>query len=152
MPTSRLEGGGLNKCEGFALIGYFKGTSADLPWPNLRLQYHCDSEMVQVLAMEIRESRMPKAILKNGQIQPLDPLPADWTEGQELDVEASQTRLGAEPTPAEIDSDFQKLDAICALGDSADDERLERVLDEAHRQAKEQVRRKMGFSVVPARI
>ena len=27
---------------------------------------------------------MPKAVLKNGMIYPLEPLPPEWTEGQEL--------------------------------------------------------------------
>jgi hypothetical protein len=93
------------------------------------------------------ESQMPKAILKNGHIHPLEPLPADWTEGQELDVEPSQTRPDAELSPADIDRDFQELEALCALGDPAEDERLARLLKEAHHQAKEQVRRQMGLSL-----
>ena len=30
---------------------------------------------------------MIKAVLKNGQIQPIDPLPGDWNDGLELAVE-----------------------------------------------------------------
>jgi len=37
---------------------------------------------------------MPKAILKNGHIHPLEPLPPDWRDGQELDVEPSQNSTG----------------------------------------------------------
>ena len=34
---------------------------------------------------------MAKAVLKNGLIYPVDPLPADWHEGEELDVQKIQT-------------------------------------------------------------
>src|ERR1700735_2315053 len=80
------------------------------------------------------ESHMPKAILRNGHIHPLEPLPAEWREGQELDVEPSQLQPNTEPSPAEIDRDFQELDALCALGDPVEDERLALLLEEAHRQ------------------
>jgi len=96
--------------------------------------------------IEKGDSRMPKAILKNGNIYPLEPLPTDWREGQELDVEPSQTRPDAGLSAEEIDRDFQELDALCALGDPAEDERLSQAIEEAHRQAKEQVRRQMGLS------
>ena len=53
---------------------------------------------------------MPKAILKNGAIQPTEPLPPDWREGQELVIEA------AEQSPATMlqsDRWFDELDALC---------------------------------------
>jgi hypothetical protein len=56
---------------------------------------------------------MVKAIVSRGEIHPLEPLPPDWQEGQPLRSEA------------------------------ADEEQLERSLQEAHRQAKEHVRRQM---------
>lgn len=81
---------------------------------------------------------MPKAILKNGHIHPLEPLPAYWCEGQEFDVEPSRTRPDEELSPAEIDRDFQELDALCVLGDPDEEERLAPLLEEAQQKAKEQ--------------
>lgn len=86
---------------------------------------------------------MPRAVLKDGRIQPLEPLPADWREGQELRVESASYQ---DETVAEsIDSDFHDLAALCEDGDPLDDERLKRALEESKRQAKGQVRRQMGL-------
>jgi hypothetical protein len=84
---------------------------------------------------------MPRAVLKNGLIYPLEPLPVGWKEGQEVRVE----KVEQEPSAAEIDRDFADLAALCASGDTADDETLDRAIEEAKRLAKEQVRREMGL-------
>ena len=82
---------------------------------------------------------MVKAVVSRGEIRPLEPLPVDWQEGQPLRVEKAD-----EPeTPVEeIDRDFAVLAAMC---ESADEEKLDRALQEALRLAKEQVRRQMGL-------
>lgn len=85
---------------------------------------------------------MAIAILHNGEIRPLEPLPADWTEGQKLRVEPVSED---EATPAEIDHDFALLAALCAGNDPADDEQLRHAVQEAHEQAKQQVRKQMGL-------
>ena len=85
---------------------------------------------------------MVKAVIKGGTIRPLEPLPADWGEGQELLVEKAER----DDIPGdEIDRDFAKLAILCDASEPADEELLERVLAEAHHQAKEQVRRQMGL-------
>lgn len=86
---------------------------------------------------------MPIAVLQNGAIHPLEPLPAEWQEGQRLRVECVAED---EATPAEIDRDFAQLANLCADSDPADEERLSQALHEAHEQAKEQVRRQMRLS------
>ncbi len=86
---------------------------------------------------------MVKAVITGGQIQPLEPLPRDWQEGQQVRIEKLEEH---EPTVEEIDRDFAELAALCADSDAADEERLQRALEEAHRAAKEQVRRQMGLS------
>jgi hypothetical protein len=84
---------------------------------------------------------MVKAIMKCGEIRPLEPLPADWSEGQPLRVEKADEG----ETPAEeIDRDFAELASLCEASAPADEEQLTRALQEAQRQAKEQVRRHMG--------
>jgi hypothetical protein len=84
---------------------------------------------------------MLKAVVRNGEIRPLEPLPADWQEGQPLSVEKADD----EATVEEIDRDFAVLNALCESSEPADEEQLELALQEARRQAKEQVRRQMGL-------
>jgi hypothetical protein len=86
---------------------------------------------------------MPIAVLQNGQIRPLEPLPAEWQEGQRLRIE---TLDADEASPDEIDRDFQLLANLCADSDPADEERLSQALHQAHEQAKDQVRKQMGLS------
>ena len=85
---------------------------------------------------------MVKAVVRNGEIRPLEPLPADWQEGQPLRVEKADA---GEMSVEEIDRDFAVLAALCEISEPADEEHLDRALQEAHRQAKEQVRRHMGL-------
>ncbi len=85
---------------------------------------------------------MVKAVVCRGEIRPLEPLPVDWREGQPLRVEKADDS----ETPVEdIDRDFAVLASLCEASDPADEEQMERALQEAHRQAKEQVRRHMGL-------
>ncbi len=85
---------------------------------------------------------MLKAVVSGGEIRPLEPLPVDWREGQPLLVEKADD---GEPSVEEIDRDFAVLAAMCEASDPADEEQLVRALQEARRQAKEQVRREMGL-------
>jgi hypothetical protein len=86
---------------------------------------------------------MVKAVVSRGEIRPLEPLPADWQEGQPLRIEKMDD---GEPPLEEIDRDFAVLARLCESSESADEEQLQRALDEAHRQAKEQVRKEMGLT------
>jgi hypothetical protein len=96
---------------------------------------------VTFLASE--EKRMVKAVVHHGEIQPLEPLPADWQEGQTLRIEKADD---GEMSVEEIDRDFALLASLCEDSEPADEEQLERVLQEARRLAKEQVRRQMGLA------
>jgi hypothetical protein len=80
---------------------------------------------------------MLKAVIDRGAILPLEPLPADWGEGQELLVDKFEEEL---MTPDEIKQGFAILNEMCADNDPADEELLERVLQEADRIAKAQIR------------
>jgi hypothetical protein len=85
---------------------------------------------------------MVKAVVSRGEIRPLEPLPVDWQEGQPLRVEKADDP----ETPVEgIDRDFCLLASLCEASEPADEEQLDRYLQEAHRQAKELVRRHMGL-------
>jgi hypothetical protein len=76
---------------------------------------------------------MVEAIVSGGGIHPLQPLPADWQEGQRLQVEKADDR---EATLEEIDRDFAVLAALCDASEPAEEEELKEAVQEAHRQAK----------------
>ena len=86
---------------------------------------------------------MPKAVLHDGVIQPLEPLPPDWREGQELRVEKADE---TDATAAEITRDFAELADLCSRADPDDDARLAHALQKARQFAKDQVRRSMGLA------
>ena len=88
---------------------------------------------------------MPRAILKNGVIVPVEPLPAEWGEGTELVVQ--------EPGPEEKPDDdqslqewYQELNAMCSQNDPEEMASLRADLDEHRREAKEWMRRRMGLA------
>ena len=81
---------------------------------------------------------MVKAVVRDGEIRPLEPLPADWREGQPLRVEKAED---GEMAVDEIDHDFAVLAKLCETSEPEDEEQLEQRLLEARRQAKELVRR-----------
>jgi len=88
------------------------------------------------------DANMPKAILEHGLIRPLEPLPPDWRDGQELRVEKADST----ESPAEdIDRDFAELATLCAQGNPDDDAILTQALHDARQISKEQVRRSMGL-------
>lgn len=86
---------------------------------------------------------MPLAVLRDGKILPLEPLPADWHEGQRLRIESLDD---AETTAEDIDRDFALLASLCADSDPEDEAKLSEALHTARQQAKEQVRRQMGLN------
>ena len=71
---------------------------------------------------------MLKAVVSHGEIRPLEPLPTDWQEGQKLRVEKAEE---AEISVEEIDRDFATLAALCEAREPAEEEQLERALEEA---------------------
>lgn len=86
---------------------------------------------------------MVKAVVSHGEIRPLEPLPADWQEGQPLRIEKMDDH---EPPIEEIDRDFAILATLCKSSEPAEEEQMERALHEARLLSKEQVRRSMGLT------
>ena len=86
---------------------------------------------------------MVNAIVRSGEIRPLEPLPADWREGQPLRIEKAEDDL---VSAEEIDRDFAILAEMCETSEIADEEQLNRALLEARRQSKDHVRVQMGLS------
>ena len=82
---------------------------------------------------------MIKAIVKNGVVVPRDPLPADWQDGTEVEVDKP-----AEPSnlPDEIDHWLAELNAIAAGGNPEDDRRLQVAIESHQREQKELARKR----------
>ena len=83
---------------------------------------------------------MTKAVLKNGVICPVGPLPADWTEGTELRVERAPA-LADPSNRSRSDEWMDAVEAAVADNDGEDDERLQSAIDHQRAQAKEWAKR-----------
>jgi hypothetical protein len=76
-----------------------------------------------------------KAILKNGMIHPKEPVPADWSEGTELEVEKAGC-VGAGATGDELDRWHGELEDACSQMDPEDDRILKEAILEVRRAEK----------------
>ncbi len=86
---------------------------------------------------------MIKAIVKNGVMVPRDPLPPDWRDGTEVDVEKSPDageQNGTHPT----DAWMNEVEAIACQGDPADDVRFAAAIQDVCRREKELAKKRMG--------
>jgi hypothetical protein len=87
---------------------------------------------------------MIRAVIKNGVIQALEPLPPDWEDGREVVVDdlAEQKPNGA----TDMDTWAEDMKALTAeLNDPQEWHEIEAALAEADRQNKDLVRREMGL-------
>ena len=82
-----------------------------------------------------------KAVLCHGVIQPVEPLPPDWADGQELVVEEPK----ADRADAEIDQWAQEMDAATAQIPAEEHDRFLGALDEIERESKDAVRKQSGL-------
>lgn len=80
-----------------------------------------------------------KAVLRNGHIEPLEPLPSEWIEGQELLVEqpASESQDQVEQWAKELESAAQRVPV-------EEHDRFQKALEEIRREGKEAMRREWG--------
>ena len=84
---------------------------------------------------------MPKAVLKDGVICPLEPLPPEWADGRELCVEAADS----DDEDQDFDAWYHELQALIAQNDPNDFVRIEQTMRAADEQAKTLVRKEMGL-------
>ena len=80
---------------------------------------------------------MIKAVLKNGSIQPLDPIPSEWVDGQELVVEDS----ASVPTERELLEWDQEIEALARQAPPDEHQRVLEAIAEHDAESKEAVRR-----------
>src|SRR5437870_4904443 len=75
--------------------------------------------------MDRKEVTMIKAVVSNGVIVPRDPMPHEWIEGTEVQVDtAPHAREGGN----DLDRWFAELQALAAQGDPEDDRRLDEAI------------------------
>ena len=83
---------------------------------------------------------MIKAILKDGVVHPLDPLPQNWSDGQELIIEAIPP-----PGSSEAISDWMaQVEQAMARIPQSDHERLLSAVTEHRKEQKELMRLRQG--------
>ncbi len=84
---------------------------------------------------------MIRAVIQNGEIRALEPLPAGWSDGRQVIVEE------AAGVPADdLEEWYRELQALGpAQYEPGERERVRAILDEADAQAKASVRRAMGL-------
>lgn len=85
---------------------------------------------------------MVRAFVQNGVIVPRDPLPEDWTEGTEVEVEK---RYCPRNSSDDLDHRFAETEAIAAQGDPEDDQRLDAAIQVIRNREKQLARKKLGL-------
>lgn len=83
---------------------------------------------------------MIKAVLENGVIRPVEPLPPDWRDGQELVVEADVV-----PDAADVDRWADELEAASRAIPDEEHDRFMRALEVGEKESKDAVRRAWGL-------
>ena len=84
---------------------------------------------------------MIRAIIRHGHIEPLDRLPEDWSEGQEVTVEVSEHC----PTDETIRNWHAEWKAACPDISAEDHVELDEALATIRQLGKDQMRKEMGL-------
>jgi hypothetical protein len=99
---------------------------------------------------------MVRAVLRDGVLVPLDPLPAEWADGRELVVEPADTpAVGAgeapckvadpdEPFEIDVDEWYRRMQATPGMSDE-DHARFAAAVAEEDRIEKERARKELGL-------
>jgi hypothetical protein len=84
---------------------------------------------------------MIRAIIQNGEIRPIEPLPADWRDGREVIVEEAERA-----STDDLDEWYRELQLLGpAQYEPGERKQVEMLLNEADVQAKALVRLEMGL-------
>lgn len=84
---------------------------------------------------------MVRAVLQNGEIRPLSPLPQDWQDGQSLVIEVE-----LEDSPEDISAWAMEIEEAAKAIPDEDHARFLESLAEQRRSSKEFVRQQMGLA------
>lgn len=88
---------------------------------------------------------MIRVVVRNGRLEPLDPLPGDWDEGTELSIEMAISS----DTPASVDQwqrQIDEMEAHAAQVSPEDMDELTAILEDNDRQQKELVRQQWNLT------
>jgi hypothetical protein len=86
---------------------------------------------------------MIRAVIRNGVIEPLEPLPASWNEGRQVVVDEMAPGSFGMAEADQWSSDMNALTSV--LNDAEEWREIEAALAQADREAKAAVRREMGL-------
>lgn len=82
---------------------------------------------------------MIRVIVRNGMLEPVEPLPGYWNEGTELSIEMA-VPSGSPADAVDLQKLFDEMETHAAQVSADDMDELNAVLDENDRQQKELVR------------
>jgi hypothetical protein len=83
---------------------------------------------------------MLKAVLRQGAIIPLDPMPAEWEEGAILEVAKTES------STIDVDAWARNMNQLCADSSVGDDKEMRQAIERHRQEAKAQIRKQMGLS------
>lgn len=102
------------------------------------------------------------AVLKDGVIQPQEPVPTDWLDGTELNIEPQEVSLREQeleeegpPSPerlAELDRWYEEMQALCAHNDPEDERAIQQGIDEHRQEEKARARKEAGLECCPEEL
>src|SRR5215207_4378571 len=86
---------------------------------------------------------MVRAVIQNGMIQPIEPLPQDWRDGQEVVVGRVESQVGAQlsDASADVDAIWDEVDRLAKDIDPGDERLFLEAIKDIRKQAKELARR-----------
>jgi len=86
---------------------------------------------------------MLKAVIRNRAIVPLEPLPAEWRDGQEVNV---ALQVEESMSPEQIRHSFEVMDQFASEYEFEDSKRLDAAIEEMDRIEKDRIRREWNLT------
>ena len=88
---------------------------------------------------------MIRVIVRNGMLEPVEPLPGYWNEGTELSIEMA-VPSGSPATAVDLQKLFDEMETHATQVSADDMDELNAILDENDRQQKELVRQQWNLT------
>ena len=88
---------------------------------------------------------MIRVIVRNGMLEPVEPLPGNWNEGTELSIEMT-VPSGSPAAAVDLQKLFDEMETHATQVSADDMDELNAILDENDRQQKELVRQQWNLT------
>lgn len=88
---------------------------------------------------------MIRAVYREGKIEPVERIPGDWLDGQELEIKQTGGQLSADEL-ADLDAWMVEVEAAAAKIPDEDHDKFMAAIAEHRARAKEWMRREMGLA------